>query len=237
MAMRSLMPVVLAVMVALSAAAVDPETTVRSFRLENTSVRDAAIVILPVLSPVGSLTLQPHDRQVVVQDRPEVVAEITRLIARIDRSPERYRIKVDLVEGSSRGPTPAVPSAIDQRLRRMFKFAHYRQIGSAVVDGDVGASVSADLGEGHHLTFVASSMRASRNTPWGMPSGGDRIQLEEVTLVRLEEVSDGGSRVTEILRTSVSLSAKQEAIIGAGASEDAPNGLVLILSAESIGGP
>ena len=86
------------------------------------------------------------------------------------------------------------------------------------------------------MTFVASSLGISDDTPWGIPDTGNRIHLQLLTLKRVTTDSAGKQRSVEVLRTSVYLSEKQEVFIGAGASEDSTQGLVLILQANEIGG-
>ena len=71
--------VVLGLTTALVAA--DAETISRVFRLEHVSVMEVSTAVQPLLSDAGSLTLQPKLSRVVVQDKPEVIDQVTALIA------------------------------------------------------------------------------------------------------------------------------------------------------------
>lgn len=211
-------------------------TTVHVFQVHYRPVSEVAAAVQKLLSEEGSLTVHPGQSRITVQDRPEVVDRAAEMIAKMDRSPDRYLVDVVLLQGVPDELPPAQRAPVDARLKRMFPFASYRRIGATSVDGMMGEPATADLGEGHQVTFVASSLGISNDTPWGIPDTGNRIHLQLLTLKRVTTDSAGKQRSVEILRTSVYLSEKQEVFIGAGASEDSTQGLVLILQANHIGG-
>jgi len=211
-------------------------TTVRVFQIRYRPVTEVAAAVQTLLSEEGSLTVHPGQSRITVQDRPEVVARAAEMITKMDRSPDRYLIEVVLLQGLPEELPPAQRAPVDARLKRMFPFVSYRRIGATNVDGVIGQPAAADLGEGHRVTFIANSLGISDDTPWGIPDTGNRIHLQLLTLSRVTTDPAGKQRSVEVLKTSVYLSAKQEVFIGAGASEDSTQGLVLILQANEIGG-
>jgi hypothetical protein len=219
------------------AAAEDVTTTVRVFHLRHVSVMDASAAIQPVLSDEGSLTLQPHKSRLTVQDRPDVVAKVAKIIQTLDRLPEMYRLHVELLEGTkmTQEPISHPQTKVDQRLKRMFNFDTYRRVGTADFEGQMGDEAMANLGSGYRITFVAESL-VVENAPYGMPNAGARIQLHGMVLSRMvEDAESAEAHAVEVLRTKVVLSPKQEVIIGAGSSEASSSGLVLILKALPAG--
>ena len=212
--------------------AADPPTTVRVFNLHYTSVAEASSAVQPLLSEEGSLTVQPHKATLTVQDSPEIVARVADVIARLESPPMRYEIAVELLEGTNEDIAKNLRVEVDRRVTRMFPFASYRSIGSAVFVGEVGSTAAADIGEGHRLSFVVTPVRVSKSSAFGIPDVGTRIQLGEFTLQKLRSSPTGGGTAVDVVRTDVYLSPKQEVIIGAGASEESSRGLVLILRAE-----
>jgi hypothetical protein len=210
-------------------------TAVRAFQVEHIDLADVAAAIQPLLSEDGSLTVQPHRSRITVQDRPEVVAEVARVIAEIDKKPMDYSVEVDLLEGRGEDLAPQQRIEVDSRLKRMFPFAAYRRIGTARLEGVTGQTATADLGEGYRVTFLPSSLGIGEKTPWGIPRPGTRVHLQWLTLERVRESVTGEQRMAEVARASVFLSVKQEVLIGAGASEESSSGLVLKLQAISIG--
>jgi len=211
-------------------------TAVRVFHIQHCSVSEAAAAVEDLLTEDGSFTVQPGKSRITVQDRPDVVERVAVLIAELDQSPDRYLIEVVLLEGVQEELPLSQRAEVDDRVLRMFPFTSYRRIGATSVDGVAGDPAEANLGEGHLISFLAESVRIRSDTPYGIPDQGDRIHLEWLALVRLPENSEGNTRPIELLRASAFLSERQEVIIGAGASEDAGRGLVLILQARSIGG-
>jgi hypothetical protein len=211
-------------------------TTVRVFQVHYRSVTEVAAAVQTLLTEEGSLTVHPRQSRITVQDRPEVVVRAAEMIARMDRSPNRFLIDVVLLQGVAEELPPAQRAPVDARLKRMFPFVSYRRIGATSVDGVMGEPASADLGEGHRVSFLASALAISNDTPWGIPDTDNRIHLQVLTLNRVTTDRAGQQRSVEVLKTSVFLSEKQEVFIGAGASEDSSRGLVLILQAQEIGG-
>lgn len=226
----SLAVTVAVVLVAQPAAAAP--TVVRVFHLQHVTVLDASKAIQPLLSDGGSVTIQPHKARLTVQDSPDVVAKIAARIADLDRIPERFRIEVELIEGTDQ-PVPAPQRAVlPERARRMFPFHAYRRIGAAIFEGEVGTPSSAVLDGGFRVSFLASSVAIDEDSPWGIPDRGSRYHLEWVTLERLNGDGDGDGKAVNILRSSMFLSSEQEIVTGIGRSEDAAVGLVLILRAK-----
>jgi len=211
-------------------------TTVRVFQVRYCSVTEVAAAVQTLLSEEGSLTVHPRKSRITVQDRPAVVDAAAEMIAKMDRSPDRYLIEVVLLQGVAEELPPGQQAPVDARLKRMFPFVAYRRIGVTSVDGVMGEPAAADLGEGHRVSFLASPLETSDSMPWGMPDMGNRMHLQWLTLHRLTTDRAGQQRSVEVLKTSVFLSEKQEVFIGAGASEDSSRGLVLILQAQEIGG-
>ena len=228
--------VLLSLIVAVPALWASEPTTVRVFQVRYRPVTEVAAAVQALLTEDGSLTVQPRQSRITVQDRPEVVEAAAEMIAKMDRSPDRYLIDVVLLQGVAEELPPAQRAPVDTRLKRMFPFVAYRRIGVTSFDGVMGEPAAADLGEGHRVSFLANLLVFDDNAPWGIPDTGNRVHLQWLTLHRLTTDRTGKQQSVEILRTSVFLSEKQEVFIGAGASEDSDRGLVLILQAQEIGG-
>ena len=213
------------------------ETVSRVFTLRFLTIAEASTAVQPLLSDEGSLTLQPSRSRITVQDFPEVINRVVEVIEQLDRQPNRYRVRIVLLEGGAERPFGAANEVeATDRLRKMFKFPSYRSLGSAVLEGDLGSDTQASLGTGYLVSFVAQVPPHSPDAPWGAPDPGDRIQLRRLTLERLRPGADGEQLSQEYLRTNVLLSPNQKVYIGAGNSEDPDVGLVLIIQVQEPGG-
>jgi len=233
---RNFSILVVAILVATVIAAAEVETVSRVFRLRHISLTEASAVVQPMLSEVGSVTLQPGLSRMTVQDVPAVISRVAAMIDQLDHVPGMYRVKVELLEGGDKEPFGA-PYQVDpdDRLRRMFKAEEYRRLGNSVIEGELGSTGQADLGTSFRVSFVATIPEFSRSSPWGSPDPGDRIHLRGFILERITTTGDGTQTAEELLRTNVLLSPRQTVYIGAGNSEDTEDVLVLIVHAEDFG--
>ena len=220
-----------------SATAADVETVSRVFALDHVSILEVSEAVQPLLSENGSLTLQPSRSRLTVQDIPPIVSQVAKLIAEMDRKPGSYRILVEVLEGGPEEPFGGAHQVeADQRLKKMFKFAAYRQLGKTVLEGKLGSPAGADLGSDFRISLVAERPAYSENSPWGSPDPGDRIHVRPLILSRMSVGNDGTQTGDELLRTNILLAPQQKVYIGAGSSEDATSGLVVIIQIQSVGG-
>jgi hypothetical protein len=86
------------------------------------------------------------------------------------------------------------------------------------------------------VSFSSHAIEYNADTPWGSPDPGERIHLRPLILKRMTVKPDGTQEIDILLRTNVLIAPKQKVYIGAGASEDADNGLVLIVHFQGSGG-
>jgi hypothetical protein len=225
-----------ATLLATIAAAAAVETVSRVFTLEHISVSEASSAVQPLLSDHGSLILQPSRSRLTVQDLPQVVDRVAILVADLDSLPDSYSVQVELFEGGSEPYSSATQAQVDQRLQKMFNFASFRQLGSAVLEGEFGSPAQADLGGGFQISFSAQPIEYSEDTPWGSPDPGERLHLRPLILRRVTVQPDGTQEIDILLRTNVLIAPNQKVYIGAGNSEDADRGLVLVVHSQGSGG-
>ncbi len=223
------------VFAALSAAA-DSDTVVHVFQIRHASMEKVSAAVQALLSDQGSLTLQPKQGRITVQDSQEIVDQVADLIAEIDRAPGVYRIRMELLEGTSKPLAAGQEARVDHSLTEMFNFPHFRSLGTATFEGNLGTPSSAHLGSGYQVSFLAEATGFSQSSPWGSPDPGERIHLRWLTLERVRVVQGRGEKPNEVLRTSVFIAPDQKVFIGAGSSEDSKEGLVLIIRAGEVGG-
>ena len=212
------------------------ETVVHVFQIRYASVEKVSAAIQGLLSEQGSLTVQPKQGRITVQDSPEIVDRVADLITEIDRAPGAYRIHMDLLEGTSKHLDAGQETNVDRSLKEMFNFPYFRTLGTATFEGNLGTPSTAHLGSGYRVSFLAEATGYSQSSPWGSPDPGTRIHLRWLTLERVRVAQGGGEKPNEVLRTSVFIAPEQKVFIGAGISEDSTEGLVLIIRAGEVGG-
>ena len=234
--LRKTLLLVAVIGIAAAVTAANVETVSRVFRLEHASVSDASAAIQPMLSEVGSLTLQPGLSRIVVQDQPEIIDRVTELIEELDHVPGAFSIQIDLLKGGKAIPFGTVDEVpVEERLRKMFKVEAFQRIGSSTIEGVLGSPTRAELGISFQVSFLAQIPEYRESSPWGVPEPGNRLQLRQLILERTAVAADGTLMTDELLRTNVLLSPKQTVYIGAGNSEDTEDVLVLIVHAQEFG--
>lgn len=199
---------------------------VRVFQLRFKPAREAASVVEPLLSPDGSLLIQPRANTLTVRDTPAVQKRVAEVLASFDQPPETYRIRLRLILASTAPPTPGAASplieGVGKELSEVFRFTSYQELDTLLLAATDGATVEAEAAGRYYLKF--SLRGASRER--------DRVQLQGFELYRKTRNPDGSEGLRLLLRTTLSLRLKQTGILGAARSEAANQALVLVFWAE-----
>lgn len=203
----------------------DTDVVVRVFRIEHLRVGEVSAAIQPMLSDEGSMTVEPSKGRLIVRDRAAVMAEISEAVHRLDQKPQPFRVHLELLEGSSTQVSMPGVQEVGQRLKKMFPFKSFKELGSIVLSGVTGDEISVDLDEGYSVSVKVMEHRFEP-TAFGIPNQGLRLDLQPLVLMR-----SGSKGTKEILKTRVVLSQNQEVVIGAGETEGSEQGLVLIVKA------
>jgi hypothetical protein len=185
--------------------------------------------IQPLLSDEGSVTVQPAKNRLTVRDRASIVELVGKTIDRLDVAPQRFLLQVELLLGSNISVSVPKRPEVSARLKRMFPFKSYRSLGSTEFRGTTGDEVTLELDDGYRVSLAVLDHRVE-DTPFGIAARGLRLYLRPLVVEK-----QVGSQLRELLRTRVALSENQEVFIGAGASEDGEQGLILIVTARAEG--
>jgi hypothetical protein len=206
-----------------------PVLTVQVFHLKHISAREAAAAIEGRLSQDGSMTVRPAARRITVQDHAGVVADVEKLMASIDRRPVRFRVRVEVLEGTDAEYSVPALAEVTERLRQVFPFTAYQRIGVAEFAGEAGDSGTLALDDDYQVRLTVNAQRLD-NLPFGLPEKGTRLDLEPFVLERVT----GKAAPRQVIASRVVLSEHQEVYIGAGTSESGTTGLVVIVTAVAV---
>lgn len=253
----------LAILIAgLGAVAADSTLVVRSYELQHASVSEVVELVQDILSDDGSVTARPRASLVQVQDRRDFIEVISRLVENIDQPPERFRISVELIDASETAFPDGAEFDPGDKVRRMFRYEHFRLEGSAAIEGAMGEDYVVRLGSEHQLQLGTShvvspggyfrhNVPPPRRRPEGqaektsegyeqdLPSPAriveGRLQIDPLRLTRIREKSPSLTQEVEVLKTKVNLTGGQRAILGASSSESSRRATVLVVRFESMG--
>jgi len=199
--------------------------SVRAFPIQHHPVSEIALLVEPLLSPDGTMTIQPQFNLLTVQDTPEAIERVARPVAEWDVKPPSYLVRVRVLLGTTVPATPGPASppidGFGAELTKVFHFTSYREVETVEVTATEGSTVEAEAGGRYHLKFL---LRAVAGYP-------ERVQLAQFEIARRNVGISGNDTLRPVLRTTVSLEVGQTAIVAAARSEGASQGLVLVLSA------
>lgn len=199
---------------------------VRVFQLRFKPAREAASLVEPLLSPDGSLLIQPRTNTLTVRDTAAVQKRVAEALASFDVPPEAFRIRLRFILASTVPPTPGAAAplieGVGKELAEVFRFTSYQELDTLVLTAADGATVEAEAAGKYYLKFVVRGGSRER----------DRLQLQGFELYRKSRNPDGSEGLRLLLRTTLSLRLQQTGILGAARSEAANQALVLVFWAE-----
>jgi len=213
-----------ALVLASGVVAVDSQAReLRVFPVRFRPVYEIAALIEPLMSPDGSFTVQPKFNLLTVQDEPEVLDKVAKLLAEWDVPPLSYKVRVRVLLGTTVPPTPGPPgpliSGIGADLAKVLHYTSYQEVETVQITTTEGTAVEALAGGRYHLQFVLR----------GVPGDPDRVQFAQFEVSRREQGAGDTEVLRSLLRTTVSLKVGQTAIVAAARSEAASQGLILVL--------
>ena len=217
-----------AVLVLSAGSVLAAEQELRVFQFHFHPAREASALVEPMLSPEGSLLLQPGLNAITVRDNPDVLKRVASALATWDVEPQTYKVSVRVFLASKEpkptAPPPPIPE-IGEKMYLLFGFTKCQEVAAVQVIAADGAAVEVAAGDRYHLRFTVR----------GGPSESDRVQLAQLQLARRDRSADNAEVLTPLLRATVSLLMKQPSVIAGARSENANQAFFLVLSAEREG--
>ena len=198
----------------------------RSYKLSHRSPERAAAVIRSLISAEGSISIQPANNTIVVTDRAENLAAVTRTIERFDAPGKPFRIELKIV-AASRATTPAkVPEDLKEvsaRLGSVLRFNSFEKLAEFDAEGKEGdALANLEISE-----VYRADMTFGEHDPVK-----DVVRLQDLQISR---VQPGDPNAVEPLlkRTTLNLKVGQTVILGAQRPES-DRALMFVLIARRV---
>jgi hypothetical protein len=222
-------------------AASEAALVARAYQVQHRSLSDAADVVTRVLSPEGTLKLQPRLKTIVVEDHPSVLQRVDQALLEFDLPPRNVEVTLTLLLGSDvREPRVPVAGAgpreisrevrgVSETLGDFTKWTNYELLGSQSLTASEGRSVTARLSEEYRVTVVIESVEApSSKTPSGMVSFGSLV------LQRITHDDSGAERADEVYSTAIQLHMGKLLMVGAARSPESRRALFLAIKAKLV---
>lgn len=137
-----------------------------AYAMRHRPLNEAADLVRPMLSPVGTLELQPARRTLVVRDTLASLSRIAPALRRYDRPLEPLDVEVLVVRALAAGDRPSaaprVPGDLERRLRALLRYERYELVAEAHLRSRETEQVTYELGGGYEVRFQVGSLIQDR---------------------------------------------------------------------------
>ena len=229
--------ILLAVAVALAAPVaaadagpVEGPVLARAYEVKFKSLADAAELVSPLLTPQGSVTLQPRLKTLTVQDRVSVLDRVASLLQSFDVAPRNVEIAMSLFLGTDRREQEAgriiPPSSMTRDVRGIAealgdftKWNAYEPLGGRAVTGVEGGRVTVNLSDEYRVAYDIDTVR------------DQSVKLTNFVLQRVTRGADGKEKVQDVYSAAVVLPVGRMLMLGAAQNPESKRALFLTLQA------
>lgn len=198
-----------------------PALSVRSFTFKFKQADKAAAAIKPLLSPDGSMSIQPSSNALVVTDRAENMKAVAKMIGDFDKEPQSFRLYIRIVGASRVEGTPKIADDLKDVARKlaMLPYNAYENVGEATVQGKEGDPGLIDMETGYRADF-----RFGEYDPASGSIAVKDLQISKLTGPQKDQL-------TSLLKTSLNLAIGQTYILGAARAPQSQRALMIVLVA------
>ena len=211
------------------APASDP-VSARAYEVRFKSLADAAELVSPLLSPQGSLTLQPRLKAITVQDHVSVLGRVAALLTSFDVAPRNVEIALSLFLGTDKRAQEAgrsvPPSSMTRDVRGIAetlgdftKWNAYEPLGGRAVTGVEGGRVTVNLSDEYRVAYDIDTVR------------DQSVKLTNFVLQRVTRGADGKTEVQDVYSAAVVLPVGRMLMLGAAQNPESKRALFLTLQA------
>lgn len=211
---------ILAVASGLSAQPPAPgEIVVRAYTFKYQKANEALAMVYPLLSPRGTVELQPAGNTLVVRDTQEAMRQIVPALRAFDQPARPLRLEVLVVRASRTTVSPHVqhsdlPDWLTKRLRDLLAYDVFERQAQAQLAGKEGQWVVYELGPDYRVSFR-----------FGKIGDDGRVKLSGFRITRRTERGE-----TNLLQANLTLSLDQTTSLGLANSEGSQAALMLVLT-------
>ena len=229
---RAALAVVLALAALVPASAADAPDAIsaRAYQVRYKSLADAAELVSAVLSPQGSVTLQPRLKTLTVQDHASVLDRVASLLQSFDTAPRNVEIALSLFLGTDRREQEAgrviPPSAVTREVRGIAetlgdftKWNAYESLGGRAVTGAEGGRVTVNLSDEYRVGYVVDTVQ------------DQSVKLSNFVLQKITRGPDGKETTQDVYSAEVVLPVGRMLMIGAAQNPASKRALFLTLQA------
>jgi hypothetical protein len=197
------------------------DVVLRAYTFKYQSASEAVTLVYPLLSPRGTVELQPAGNTLVIRDTQAAINRIVPVLRSFDHPARSLRLEVFVVRASK---TPAVspqvrrsdlPDWLTRRLHDVLAYDIYEMRAQAQLDGVEGQRVVYELGPEFKVSFRFGTLLEDQ-----------RVKLSNFRISRRAE----GKPEANLLQTNLTLWLDQTMSLGLAKNEASREALMVVLT-------
>jgi hypothetical protein len=198
----------------------DDEGRLYGYAFQHQRASDAIALVHPLLSPRGTVELQPGDNTLVIRDSAAALAKIIPLLRAFDHPPRPLRMDILIVRASRSAVSPQMthselPEEITRRLHDLLGYDSYEIEARAALQTLEGEGVTYDMGAEYQVSFRMGTV---------LPQ--NRVRLTDFEVMRRQAKRP----VQVLIRTNMSLSLDRTMSLGLAKSEASREALMVVMT-------
>lgn len=200
-------------------AASQGEIVLRAYTFKYQQASEAMTVVSPLLSPRGTVELQPSGNTLVIRDTEAALRRIMPVLRELDHPARPLRLEVYIVRASRAAVSPQVqhsdlPEALTKGLRELLGYDVLETQAQAQLVGTEGQKVIYELGPEYKVSFRFGALQ------------GDQLKLQGFRIDRRAE----GKPASNLLHANVTLWMDQTMSLGLAKSEASREALMVVMT-------
>lgn len=193
------------------------------FKIKFKEIEEIALLIKPMISEQGTITIQPRGKTITVYDLKENISRIEKAIIEYDIPSPSIKIILKLIEAEEKKQEELQSKMPDfiLKMKNLFKYTAYNVKGEFLLETSEGSISSFSIAEDYRISFRTSSVNAEKGI----------IQLRNFTIEKKDKKKEGFI-YKNLLTTSMNLKDREMVIIGATQWETSPKAIFIALIGE-----
>lgn len=197
------------------------EMVVQAYTFRYQTASEAVQLVYPLLSPRGTVEVQPKGNTLVLRDTRAAIDRILPALRSFDHAARPLRLEVFLVKASRTPVSPPIrrsdlPEWLTRRLRDLLAYDIFEMQAQAQLSGLEGQKVTYDLGQEYRVSFR-----------FGTVLEGGRTKLNGF---RISRPATDGKAEAVLIQTSLNLWVDRTTSLGLAKSEASREALMVVLT-------
>ena len=196
------------------------DLVLHAYTLKHRKATEALPLVSPLLSPRGTVELQPGSNTLVLRDNIETLGRIVRALRAYDHPARPLTLELYIVRASRTDDQEIrsdLPAALTRNLSSLLTYNVYEVRAQALLASLEGQAVTYALSSDYEVSFRVGTMEAP-----------GRVKLSDFRVSRRNGRS--GPQPQLLIHTNLSLRLDQSTFLGLARSERSPEALMVVLT-------